>query len=226
MAVDEVKLIGTPGSIFCSRIEWALTLKGVKYEYIEENLLNKSPLLLKSNPIYKKVPVLMHNGKPIVESLVILEYIDETWKYNPLLPQDPYERSRARFYAKFVDEKCIYGVWGTYSAEGEEKEKAIEAAHELIAIIEKQIEGKKFFNGEQIGYLDLVVGWMTHWLSVMEEIGGMKLLDQDRYPALKKWTEDFIQVPAILESTTAREVVFNYFQGTIDYMRSLAAAKA
>lgn len=123
--------------------------------------------------------------------------------------------------------QCIFGVWGAYRAEEEEeKERAIEAAHGLLAIVEKQIHGQPFFNGQHIGYLDLVVGWMTHWLSVMEEIGCMKLLDQDRYPALKKWTEDFIQVPAIRESTTGREIVFNYFQATIDYMRSLAATKA
>lgn len=98
--------------------------------------------------------------------------------------------------------QCIFGVWGAYRAEEEEKERTIEDAHGLLAIVETQIHGKPSFNGQHIGYLDLVVGWMTHWLSFMEEIGCMKLLDQDRHPALKKWTEDFIQVPAIRESTT------------------------
>ncbi|KAB1199182.1 putative glutathione S-transferase parC [Morella rubra] len=103
---DKVVLLDLWASMFGMRVRIALAEKGVKYEYREEDLRNKSDLLLKMNPIHKKIPVLIHNGKPVCESLIIVEYIDEVWKDKcPLLPSDPYRRAQARFWADFVDKK-------------------------------------------------------------------------------------------------------------------------
>ena len=80
MAEDhKVTLHGSWASPFSKRVELALKVKGIPYEFVQEDLENKSSLLLQYNPIYKKIPVLVHNGKPITESLVILEYIIQTW---------------------------------------------------------------------------------------------------------------------------------------------------
>ncbi|KAJ7975184.1 putative Glutathione s-transferase [Quillaja saponaria] len=198
--MGEVKLIASTESLFCVRIEWALKLKGVEYKYIEEDLRSKS-------------------------KTVILEYIDETWKENPLLPQDPYQRALARCWAKFVDEKCVFGAWGACIAKGEEKEKAVESALESLAFLEKQIQGKKFFGGEQIGLLDLVAGWIPHWLNVMEEVGGMKLLDAEQFPSLHEWAQNFIHTSLVKECLPPREKLVNYFNASVSYMHSLAANK-
>lgn len=102
-----VKVFGMWASPIAIRVEWALKLKGVEYEYVDEDLANKSEDLLRHNPVTKKVPVLVHDGKPLAESLVILEYVDEAWKqgYYPIMPDNPYERARARFWAKYADDK-------------------------------------------------------------------------------------------------------------------------
>nr|MBN8157126.1 glutathione S-transferase N-terminal domain-containing protein [Vibrio vulnificus] len=80
--------------------------KNVDYEYVEENMASKSQLLLQSNPVHKKIPVLIHNGKPVCESLIIVQYIDEVWSSGKsILPSDPYDRAVARFWAAYLDEK-------------------------------------------------------------------------------------------------------------------------
>lgn len=105
MEGGDLKLLGVWGSPFVRRVQTVLALKGVDYDYSEDDLMNKSNLLLKLNPVYKKVPVLIHHGKPIPESLIIIEYIDDNWTHNPLLPLNPYDRAIARFWARYIDDK-------------------------------------------------------------------------------------------------------------------------
>lgn len=108
---DEVILLNFWPSPYGMRVLIALEEKGIKYVNKEEDFSNKSSLLLQMNPIHKKIPVLIHNGKSICESLNIVEYIDEVWNdHSPLLPSDPYQRSQAKFWTNYVDTKVLLVV--------------------------------------------------------------------------------------------------------------------
>lgn len=108
MATNGVEILGAWASPYSIRLKIALNLKSIDYEFMEEDFYNiKSARLLKANPVYKKLPVLIHDQKPICESLIILQYIDEAWtgKGPSLLPSDPYDRAIARFWAAYLDDK-------------------------------------------------------------------------------------------------------------------------
>ncbi|CAI0400896.1 unnamed protein product [Linum tenue] len=47
----------------------ALKVKSVEYEFLQEQFGSKRELLLKSNLVHKKISVLLHNDKPICESV-------------------------------------------------------------------------------------------------------------------------------------------------------------
>ncbi|KAI9154440.1 hypothetical protein LWI28_026320 [Acer negundo] len=207
---EEVKLFGFWSSPFSRRVEIALKMKGVKYEYIEEDLTNKSPLLLKYNPVHKKIPVLVHNGNPIVESLVIIEYIDETWKHNPILPQHPYDRALVRFWAKFIDEKWPALRNSTFG-KGKEREVAIGEACEHLKTLENELGDKKFFGGEDIGLVHIVANILGIWFGVYQEISGLELLTEEKFPKLCKWIHECVNHTAIKEDIPPRDKLIEFY---------------
>ncbi|KAJ8631428.1 hypothetical protein MRB53_024751 [Persea americana] len=131
---EEVVVLGTWASPSVMRVTIALLEKGVEYGYEEEDLVNKSQLPLKSNPVHKKVPVLIHNGRPICESLIIVQYIEETWtKRSPLLPGDPYERADARFWADYIDKKP---KWKTLEVKVSQKIDSDSLLHHILSLLD------------------------------------------------------------------------------------------
>ncbi|XP_059427906.1 probable glutathione S-transferase [Corylus avellana] len=209
---EEVVLFGTWGSAFSRRVELALKLKGVEYKYMEEDLSNKSPLLLKYNPIHKKIPVLVHNGKPIVESQVILEYIDETWQGHSLLPKDPYERAIARFWAKFIDDKYFPVIFKPLWFKEKEHEKAVEEAPELLKFLEDELKEKRFFGGESIGMVDIVANIIAFWQGIFEEASGVELLAKEKFPKLTNWSHEFVSNSVVKECLPPRDKVIAYLR--------------
>ncbi|XP_057421411.1 glutathione transferase GST 23-like [Lotus japonicus] len=211
MGSQEVQLLNFLLSPVGRRVEWALKLKGVDFEYVEEDIFNKSNLLLEMNPVHKKVPVLVHGHKPIAESLIILEYIDEIWKQYPLLPLHPYERAHARFWANLADEKLALGSWvALMRSSGDEQEKRVKEVREVMEKLEEEILGKKFFGGDNIGYLDLVLGWIPCWLPVWEEVGSMQVLDTNKCPAISAWETNFLSHPVIKDCLPPRDKLVAY----------------
>ncbi|KAF6995052.1 hypothetical protein CFC21_011629 [Triticum aestivum] len=201
---DEVKLLGVWDSPFVNRVQIVLNLKGISYEYVEEDLHSKGELLLASNPVHKKVPVLIHNGKPIPESQVIVQYIDEAWRGTgpSVLPADPHQRATARFWAAYVDDK-VGSPWFTilFARKTEEKMeaavRAISAMETLEGAFGESSGGKPFFGGDGIGFVDVVLGSYLGWFVVIEKMIGVKLLDAGRTPALAAWAQRFRMADAV-----------------------------
>ncbi|XP_030960386.1 glutathione S-transferase U10-like [Quercus lobata] len=199
----EVVLFGTWASNPCTRVELALKLKGIPYKYVEEDLKNKSELLLRHNPVYKKVPVLVHNGKSIAESLIILEYIEECWNTTPkLLPEDPHQRAKVRFWANYYDQKVVPIF---HRAKGkEEREKAIEDLSQVLKVFEEGIEKdfpgqNPFFNGESLGYLGISIGSHgCNYKAVHEAMDAVLLSEKN--PKFLSWVHALMNCPLMEET--------------------------
>ncbi|KAK9107821.1 hypothetical protein Syun_023832 [Stephania yunnanensis] len=197
-----IKLLGMWASPFALRPRIALNLKSIEYEYSDENPRAKSDLLLKSNPVHNKVPVLLHCGRPICESLAILQYIDEQWRFGPsILPSDPYDRAIARFWAAYIDDKVPPAMLGMKAQSEEARAEAMEKVKMEFEMMEKVFKdlsrGGGFFGGEQIGYVDIALGSFLGGVRVFESFSGVKLLDEEKTPGLVGWAERFCAHEAV-----------------------------
>lgn len=86
------------------RVRIALNLKGLEAERHYVHLAkgeHKNPAFAAVNP-QKLVPVLEDGDNYLIQSLAIIEYLEETHPEPPLLPSDPTGRARVRALAQVV----------------------------------------------------------------------------------------------------------------------------
>ncbi|KAM5570755.1 glutathione S-transferase U9-like [Rosa sericea] len=208
---DSVILHGMWASPYSTRVELALKVKGIPYEYVEEDFKNKTPELLKYNPVHKKIPVLVHNGKPIAESLVILQYIEEVWKDGPqLLPDDPHEKALVRFWVHFINTKYTEIMTTVITTEGEVQEKALSQVYELMKLLDEGIktffpDGNPTFEAKNLGLLDIVGSSVFCAFSAVEELIGVKIIDPEKTPVLFSWITALREQPIVMETITPPE---------------------
>ena len=94
-----LKLCGFAASNYHNKVKFALLEKGVPFEeeisWVGETDPVASPL--------GKVPYLKTENGVMCESAVMLEYIEQRYPQNPLLPSDPFAASKVRELALFLD---------------------------------------------------------------------------------------------------------------------------
>lgn len=97
----------------CSqKVRLCLAEKGLEYESKLINLATNeqlAPEYLAMNP-NGVVPTLVHDGRPVIDSGVICEYLDEVFPGKPLMPKDPVERAQVRAWICYIDEVPVSAI--------------------------------------------------------------------------------------------------------------------
>ncbi|KAF9672759.1 hypothetical protein SADUNF_Sadunf11G0077700 [Salix dunnii] len=189
---DEVVLLDLKVSPFAARVRIALEEKGITYESKAEDLSNKSSTLVKMNPVHKQVPVLIHNGRPICESMIIVQYIDEVWSHkSSLLPSDPYRRAHAR------------NLW---ASEGEVKESSKKDLIECFKVLEEELGDKPYFGDESFGYIDVALIPFYSLFYTFETLGDLRMAAE--FPKLVGWGERCLQKESVSRCLSDQKEVY------------------
>jgi maleylacetoacetate isomerase len=89
------------------RVRIALNLKGLTYETVSVHLVkdgghNRRPEFRAINPQMRVPAFVTDAGETLIQSLAIIEYLDETHPDPPFLPKDPLARAKVRALAELI----------------------------------------------------------------------------------------------------------------------------
>ena len=89
------------------RVRIALNLKGLTAEMVSIHLqkeggLNRKPEFRAINPQMRVPALRLDSGEVLIQSLAIMEYLDEVHPQPPLLPNEPVERAKVRAVAQLI----------------------------------------------------------------------------------------------------------------------------
>lgn len=99
-------LYNAPQSTCSQRVRFVLNAKGISFKEVHLDLLagdQLKPDYLALNP-NGVVPTLDHDGKVVIDSSVIAEYLDEVFPETPFTPRDAVARASMRALMRFIDE--------------------------------------------------------------------------------------------------------------------------
>ncbi|KAE8771765.1 glutathione transferase GST 23-like [Hordeum vulgare] len=70
--------------------------------------------------------------------------------------------------------------------------------------------GCRFFGGDEVGFLDIVLGCGSYWLAIFEEVTGVQLVDTEAFPLFHAWLRDFEAQGKVRETIPSMDRLLEY----------------
>jgi glutathione S-transferase len=155
----------------------ALSEKRIPWEPIHVNLRadeHKTPEFLALNP-YGKVPVLLEDGAVIYESTVVNEYLEDRFPEPRLMPTDPLGRAEVRLWEDYGDIAFLGPAEGIFihdkgwrTFEPERLQQMRQQIQDVLARLEKHLEGKKFLVRDTFSLADIC---FAPRITILDQLG-------------------------------------------------------
>ncbi|GMR41621.1 hypothetical protein PMAYCL1PPCAC_11816, partial [Pristionchus mayeri] len=197
---------------FCPWAERAVlyaAAKGIEVEVVNINLVEKPEWYFNKHP-QGKVPSFEKDGKVVIESGIIPEYLDGIYPESSILPTDPFLRARQRIILEQAAPitTAFYGLIAVYreNLEGEAKETKVKAVEEALDTVEKLLK-EDYFGGSSPGFADWLLFPFFERISLLSPLLPLSSpFPSPRWSSLSSWWSRISSLPAATAALQPKEV--------------------
>ena len=193
MSQASFKLISHKLCPYVQRARIVLEQKSIAHELEFIDLAAKPGWFLAISPL-GKVPVLLVDGKPLFESAVIVEYLDEVTP-GSLHPRDPFRKAEHRAWIEFGS-STLATIAALYNAPDRASfDRARGTSKERFLTLEKTLGEGPYFDREAFSLVDAAFGPVFRYFDVIDEHADLGLFDDT--PKVSAWRKALRRHPSV-----------------------------
>jgi glutathione S-transferase len=207
-----LRLYSHPFSSYCQKVLIAFWENGIPFEYrhLEEPGASEELASLWS---LRKFPVLVDGGKTVIESSIIIEYLDQ---HHPgpvrLLPRDPDAALEVRFMDRFFDNHVMAAmqkpVFEALKTDGSRKEEAMAEARSALdaayAWLERRLADRTWAAGNDFTMADCAAAPSLFYADWVHEIA-------PTFPRLRRYRAQLLGRPSFARAVEEGRRYRGYF---------------
>ncbi|CAL1530165.1 unnamed protein product [Lymnaea stagnalis] len=183
---------------YAQRARLILAAKGVNYDLVNVDLNSKPDWFFDYNP-YGEVPVVIHNGGSVYESLITAEYLDDAFPNPQLYSSDPLVKAHEKIYFNHWTKKGIPAFYSLLKA-GYKEPDLTKRLEEHVKVLDGYLRklGKPYFHGDSVGFSDYMIWPWFERMPMLKDITEFDILPAS-YPHISGWTERMWKDPVVLK---------------------------
>ncbi len=206
-------LYAHPFSSYCQKVLVALWENDTPFAYRHMEQAGAGEELAALWPI-RKFPVLVDDGRPVVETSIIIEHLDRRHP-GPMrfLPDDPDRALEVRLLDRFFDQYVMNGMQGAVNEAlrpqpdrlDEAKRKAAAALEVAYGWLEARLAGRRWAAGEAFSLADCAAAPALFYADWVHRI------DDATYPELRAYRTRLLARPSFARAVEEGRPYRSYF---------------
>ena len=163
-----MKLIGSATSPYVRKVRIVMAEKRLDYEFVSEDVWSAATTIAESNPLGKVPCLVMEGAEALVDSHVIVEYLDALSPVGKLIPSVGRERAGVKTWEALADGVLdaailarLEATWTGRSAEQRSSawiERQLSKVHAAVQAMSKGLGEQAFCSGVHFSLSDISVG--------------------------------------------------------------------